>query len=156
MNLLAGSVWSTLDEEKVRINEGEIDALFSVDIIKQYQIQAPEVRPEGLPHKRKHNIHILLANLKMGSDNVKDIVRVLPFKDLEAQQLLAQNLNIKDHVDRTDAFMMEFAELKGLLRLRTLRSLPRAGGHSGCRKAPQLGHWSWQCTGVPNLRLSLC
>jgi Formin Homology 2 Domain len=129
MNLLAGSVWPTLDETNVRINEDEIDSLFGVDVIEQFQIQAQEVRPEVLPHKRKHNINILLANLKMSSDHVKDVVRVPTYKELEAnqlqalllvcptpeeEQLLVQNFNIKDQVDRTDAFMMELAELKGL------------------------------------------
>jgi hypothetical protein len=129
MNLLAGSVWPTLDENNVRINEDEIDALFGVDVVEQFQLQAQEIRPEVLPHKRKHNINILLANLKMSSDDVKDVVRVPTYKELEAhqlqalllvcptpeeEQLLTQNLNIKDQVDRTDAFMMELAELKGL------------------------------------------
>lgn len=129
MNLLAGSVWPTLDESNVRINEDEVDALFGVDVVPEFQIAQEEVKPEVLPHKRKHNINILLANLKMSSDSIKDVVRVPTYKELDAQtlqglllvcptpeeeQLLVQNFNIKDQVDRTDAFMMELAELKGL------------------------------------------
>jgi diaphanous 1 len=129
MNLLAGSVWPTLDENNVRINEDEIDALFGVDVVPEFQIAQEEVKPEVLPHKRKHNINILLANLKMSSNAIKDVVRVPTYKELDPQslqalllvcptpeeeQLLVQNFNIKDQVDRTDSFMMELAELKGL------------------------------------------
>jgi diaphanous 1 len=106
-----------------------VDALFGVDVVPEFQIAQEEVKPEVLPHKRKHNINILLANLKMSSSNIKDVVRVPTYKELDAQtlqglllvcptpeeeQLLVQNFNIKDQVDRTDAYMMELAELKGL------------------------------------------
>lgn len=129
MNLLAGSVWPTLDEANIRVNEDEIDNLFGVDVIEQFLIAQEEVKPEVLPHKRKHNVNILLANLKMLSSDVKDVVRIPTYKELDPQalqalllvcptpeeeQLLVQNFNIKDQVDRTDAFMMELAELKGL------------------------------------------
>lgn len=129
MNLLAGSIWPTLNESNVRINEDEIDSLFGVDVAPRFEVAQAEVKPEVLPHKRKHNINILLANLKMSSNNVKDVVRVPTYKNLDPQQLqalllvcptpeeeqlLVQNFNIKDQVDRTDAFMMELAELKGL------------------------------------------
>lgn len=129
MNLLAGSVWPSLDENNVRLNEDEIDALFGVDVVPEFQIAQEEVKPEVLPHKRKHNINILLANLKMSSAAIMDVVRVPTYKELEPQalqalllvcptpeeeQLLVQNFNIKDQVDRTDSFMMDLAELKGL------------------------------------------
>lgn len=129
MNLLAGSVWPTLDEANIRLNEDEIDSLFGVDVVPEFNIAQEEVKPEVLPHKRKHNVNILLANLKMSSSDIKNVVRVPTYKELDPQtlqalllvcptpeeeQLLVQNFNIKDQVDRTDAFMMELAELKGL------------------------------------------
>lgn len=129
MNLVSNSFWPTLDENNVRLDEQEIDDLFGVDVVERFQIAAAEVRPEVLPHKRKHNINILLANLKMSAEDIKDVVRRPTYKDMEAQtlqalllvcptleeeQLLAQNANIRNEVDRTDAFMMDLADLKGL------------------------------------------
>lgn len=129
MNLVTNSFWPSLDENNVRLDEQEIDDLFGVDVVERFQIAAAEVRPEVLPHKRKHNVNILLANLKMSSDEIKDVVRRPTYKELdgevlqalllvcptvEEEQLLAQNDNIRAEVDRTDAFMMELAELKGL------------------------------------------
>lgn len=129
MNLIANSFWPTLDETNVPIDEEEIDNLFGVDVVEKFQIAAQEVRPEVLPHKRKHNINILLANLKMSPDAIKDIVRVPTYKETETsalqalllvcptpeeEQLLNQNQNIRHEVDKTDAFMMELAELAGL------------------------------------------
>lgn len=129
MNLIANSFWPTLDETNVPIDEEEIDNLFGVDVVEKFQIAAQEVRPEVLPHKRKHNINILLANLKMSPDAIKDIVRVPTYKETETaalqalllvcptpeeEQLLNQNQNIRNEVDKTDAFMMELSELAGL------------------------------------------
>lgn len=130
MNLLPNSVWPTLDEAEVRLDEEEIDGLFGVDVIERFALSMQqEVRPEVLPHKRKHNINILLANLKMSSDQIKDVVRVPTYKsmepgtlsalllicpDLEEEQLLTKNFEMKNQVDATDAFMMELAEMKGL------------------------------------------
>lgn len=129
MNLIASSFWPTLDESNVRLDEEEIDNLFGVDVIERFQIAAQEVRPEVLPHKRKHNVNILLANLKMSAEAIKDVVRVPTYKEMEPgtlqalllvcptpeeEQLLLQNIKIRDEVDRTDAFMMDLAELKGL------------------------------------------
>lgn len=129
MNLIGASFWTTLDENNIVLDEEEIDNLFGVDVVERFQIQAQEVRPEVLPHKRKHNINILLANLKMSSDQIKDVVRVPTYKEAdpaalqalllvcptpEEEQLLNQNQNIKNEVDKTDAFMMELAELSGL------------------------------------------
>lgn len=129
MNLVSNSFWPTLEENNVRLDELEIDELFGVDVVERFQIAAAEVRPEVLPHKRKHNVNILLANLKMSAEDIKDVVRRPTYKELdgevlqalllvcptvEEEQLLAQNANIRAEVDRTDAFMMELAELKGL------------------------------------------
>lgn len=129
MNLVSTSFWPNLNEANVRVEEQEIDDLFGVDVIERFQIAAQEVRPEVLPHKRKHNVNILLANLKMSADNIKDVVRVPTYKDMEAgtlqalllvcptqeeEMLLVQNANIRNEVDRTDAFMMDLADLKGL------------------------------------------
>lgn len=129
MNLVSNSFWPTLSESNVRIEEEEIDDLFGVDVVERFQIAAQEVRPEVLPHKRKHNVNILLANLKMSADDIKDVVRRPTYKELEAatlqalllvcptqeeEMLLAQNANIRGEVDRTDAFMMDLADLKGL------------------------------------------
>lgn len=130
-NLIPGTIWTTLDEKVVPINEEEVDELFGVDVQESTGFGAAqeEVKPEVLPHKRKHNVNILLANLKMSSDDIKDVIRIPTYKDLEAgtlqalllicptpeeEQLLAQNVGIKDQVDRTDQFMMELAELAGL------------------------------------------
>ena len=130
MNLLNGSVWPTLEEAEVRLDEEEIDGLFGVDVVERFALSMQqEVKQEVLPHKRKHNINILLANLKMSSDAIKDVVRVPTYKslepqtlsalllicpDLEEEQLLQKNLELKDKVDATDAFMMELSDLKGL------------------------------------------
>lgn len=129
MNLVKTSFWPTLDESNVRIDEEEIDDLFGVDVVERFQIAAQEVRPEVLPHKRKHNVNILLANLKMSAEDIKDVVRVPTYKQLEPgtlqalllvcptqeeEMLLAQNANIRNEVDNTDAFMMDLADLKGL------------------------------------------
>lgn len=129
MNLVSNSFWPTLDENNVRLDEQEIDDLFGVDVVERFQMAAAEVRPEVLPHKRKHNINILLANLKMSAEEIKDVVRRPTYKELEAstlqalllvcptqeeEQLLSQNANIRGEVDRTDAFMMDLADLKGL------------------------------------------
>lgn len=129
MNLVNNSFWPTLDEGNVRLDEEEIDDLFGVDVVERFQIAAAEVRPEVLPHKRKHNVNILLANLKMSAEDIKNVVRVPTYKEMEAgtlqalllvcptgeeESLLKQNENIRAEVDRTDAFMMDLADLKGL------------------------------------------
>lgn len=129
MNLVKTSMWPTLDEGNVRLDEEEIDDLFGVDVVERFQIAAQEVRPEVLPHKRKHNVNILLANLKMSADDIKDVVRAPTYKQMEPgtlqalllvcptqeeEMLLVQNANIRNEVDRTDAFMMDLADLKGL------------------------------------------
>lgn len=128
-NLLNGTVWTTLPEEGVVMHEEEIDELFGVDVAPSFVVEVEEQRPEVLPHKRKHNINILLANLKMSADSIKDVVRVPTYKELdqnslqalllicptaEEEQLLNQNLKIRDQVDKTDGYMMELAELPGL------------------------------------------
>lgn len=129
MNLVKTSFWPTLDETNIRLDEEEIDDLFGVDVVERFQIAAQEIRPEVLPHKRKHNVNILLANLKMSAEDIKDVVRVPTYKQLEAgtlqalllvcptqeeEMLLVQNANIRNEVDKTDAFMMDLADLKGL------------------------------------------
>lgn len=129
MNLVSTSFWPTLTEANVRIEEQEIDDLFGIDVVERFQIAAQEVRPEVLPHKRKHNVNILLANLKMSAEDIKDVIRRPTYKDMdpatlqalllvcptqEEEMLLAQNANIREEVDRTDAFMMDLADLKGL------------------------------------------
>ncbi|KAI0559771.1 dishevelled associated activator of morphogenesis [Gracilaria domingensis] len=129
MNLVNNSFWPTLDESNVRLDEEQIDDLFGVDVVQRFQIAAAEVKTEVLPHKRKHNVNILLANLKMSADAIKDVVRVPTYKEMEAgtlqalllvcptqeeEMLLAQNANIRAEVDKTDAFMMDLADLKGL------------------------------------------
>ncbi len=128
-NLVGNSFWATLEDSLVPLNEGEIDELFGMDSRPALEIAAEEVRPEVLAHKRKHNINILLANLKMGPDAIKDVVRQATYKEMEPttlqglllvcptaeeEELLRNNANIKDQVDKTDAFMMELAELRGL------------------------------------------
>lgn len=129
MNLVNNSFWPTVDESNVRLDEEEIDDLFGVDVIEKFQIAAAEVKQEVLPHKRKHNVNILLANLKMSADAIKDVVRVPTYKEMDAstlqalllvcptpeeEMLLTQNNSIRAEVDRTDAFMMDLADLKGL------------------------------------------
>lgn len=128
-NLLNGTVWTTLQDGNIALNEDEIDELFGVDVAPQFVVEAEEARPEVLAHKRKHNINILLANLKMSADDIKDVVRVPTYKhmdigtlqalllvcpSMEEEQLLLQNLSIKDQVDKTDAYMMDLATLPGL------------------------------------------
>lgn len=128
-NLLNGTVWLNLEDGAIKLDEEEIDDLFGIEVAAQFAVEAEEAKPEVLPHKRKHNVNILLANLKMTPDEIKDVIRVPTYKDLdsaslqalllvcptaEEEQLLVQNNNIKDQVDRTDAFMMELAELSGL------------------------------------------
>lgn len=128
-NLLNGTVWTTLQDGSIVLNEDEIDELFGVDVAPQFVVEAEEARPEVLAHKRKHNINILLANLKMSAEDIKDVIRVPTYKSLDAgtlqalllicpsmeeEQLLLQNLNIKDQVDKTDAYMMDLATLPGL------------------------------------------
>ena len=128
-NLLNGTFWTTLDEGGIPLDEDEIDDLFGIDIAPQFVVEQEEAKPEVLPHKRKHNINILLANLKMTADDIKDIIRVPTYKERETgslqalllvcptaeeEQLLLQNQNLKDQVDKTDAFMMELATLPGL------------------------------------------
>lgn len=128
-NLLNGTVWTTLDDSTIVLNEEEIDELFGVDVAPQFVVEAEEAKPEVLPHKRKHNINILLANLKMSADDIKDVIRVPTYKELDAntlqalqivcptseeEQLLNQNQNLRDQVDRTDAFMMDLAAIPGL------------------------------------------
>lgn len=129
MNLVNNSLWPGVDEKNVRIDEEEIDELFGVDVVERFAIAAMEAKPEVLPHKRKHNVNILLANLKMSAEHIKDVVRVPTYKELEPatlqalllvcptaeeEALLAQNEKIRGEVDRTDAFMFDLADLKGL------------------------------------------
>lgn len=128
-NLLKETVWISLEDGAIKLEEEEIDDLFGIEVAAQFAVEAEEAKPEVLPHKRKHNINILLANLKMSSDEIKDVIRKPTYKELDAgsmqalllvcptaeeEQLLNQNINIKDQVDRTDAFMMELVELPGL------------------------------------------
>ncbi|PXF47668.1 Formin-like protein 13 [Gracilariopsis chorda] len=128
-NLLKDAMWTSLDDSSIRLNEDEIDELFGVDVAPQFVAEAEAAKPEVLPHKRKHNVNIILANLKMTTDQIKDVVRVPTYKELEAsnlqallmicptpeeEQLLNQNQNIIDEVDKTDRFMMELAQLPGL------------------------------------------
>lgn len=128
-NLVGTSFWATLAESKIRLDEEEIDGLFGMDARPAMEIAAEEVRPEVLAHKRKHNINILLANLKMSPDQIKDVIRAATYKEMEPatlqalllvcptgeeEELLRNNLEIKGQVDKTDAFMMELSELKGL------------------------------------------
>lgn len=128
-NLLKETVWLTLEDGSVKLNEAEIDELFGIEIAAAFNVEQEEAKPEVLPHKRKHNVNILLANLKMTPDAIKDVIRIPTYKELdsanlqalllvcptgEEEQLLVQNVAIKDQVDRTDGFMMELAELPGL------------------------------------------
>lgn len=128
-NLLKETVWLTMEDSGVRLNEEEIDDLFGIEVAAAFAVEAEEAKPEVLPHKRKHNVNIILANLKMSAEEIKDVVRKAAYKDMEAaslqalllvcptpeeEQLLIQNANIKDQVDRTDAFMMDIAEMPGL------------------------------------------
>jgi hypothetical protein len=128
-NLLDGTVWVQLDDKRIPVDEDNVDELFGVDVTPEFAMAAEVAKPEVLPLKRKHNINILLANLKMSPDKIKDIVRVPTYKEMEVgtlqavlivcptaeeEQLLIQNENIRDQVDKTDAFMMTLAELKGL------------------------------------------
>lgn len=128
-NLLKNAMWTSLDDSAIRLNEDEIDELFGVDVAPQFVAEAEAAKPEVLPHKRKHNVNIILANLKMTADQIKDVVRVPTYKELDAsslqallmicptpeeEQLLNQNQNIIDEVDKTDRFMMELAQLPGL------------------------------------------
>ncbi|CAN8071723.1 unnamed protein product [Agarophyton chilense] len=128
-NLLKGTVWTTLEDSSIHLKEDEIDELFGVDVAPQFAAEAEVAKPEVLPHKRKHNVNIILANLKMTAEQIKDVVRVPTYKEMESgrlqallmicptqeeEQLLLQNLNIIDDVDKTDRFMMELAQLPGL------------------------------------------
>lgn len=128
-NLLKETIWLTFDDASVPLDEEEIDELFGIEVAAAFAVEEEEAKPEVLPHKRKHNVNILLANLKMSAEQIKDVILVPTYKDMEAaslqailvvcptpeeEQLLLQNLNIRDQVDRTDAFMMDLAELVGL------------------------------------------
>lgn len=128
-NLLKETVWLIMQDGDIRLNEEEIDDLFGIEVAAAFAMEAEIAKPEVLPHKRKHNVNIILANLKMSADEIKDVVRKATYKELDAaslqalllvcptaeeEQLLVQNANIKDQVDRTDAFMMDIAEMPGL------------------------------------------
>ncbi|KAI0565346.1 dishevelled associated activator of morphogenesis [Gracilaria domingensis] len=128
-NLLKGTVWTTLEDGSIPLKEDEIDELFGVDVAPQFIAEAEVAKPEVLPHKRKHNVNIILANLKMSAEQIKDVVRVPTYKEMESgslqallmicptqeeEQLLMQNQNIMNDVDKTDRFMMELAQLPGL------------------------------------------
>ena len=130
MNLLSGSVWPALEEAEVRLGEEETDELFGVHAAERFPLSMQqEVKQEMLPRKRKCNINILLANLKMSSDAIKGVARAPTFKslepqtlsalllicpDLEEEQLLQKSLELKGKADGGDAFMMELSDLKGL------------------------------------------
>lgn len=128
-NLLKDTLWLTMEDGEVRLDEEEIDDLFGIEVAAAFAVEAEEAKPEVLPHKRKHNVNIILANLKMSANEIKDVVRKAAYKEMEAaslqalllvcptaeeEQLLLQNMNIRDQVDRTDAFMMDIAEMPGL------------------------------------------
>lgn len=128
-NLLKETIWLTLQDGQIKLDTEEIDDLFGIEVAAAFSVEAEEVKPEVLPHKRKHNVNILLANLKMSPDEIKDVIRIPTYKELESanlqallvvcptaeeEQLLVQNANMKDQVDKTDRFMMELAEVPGL------------------------------------------
>ena len=128
-NLVTNLMWASLEDGRVVLDEDEIDDLFGMDVAPVFEVTAEEVKPEVLAHKRKHNINILLANLKMSPDDIKDIIRRTLYRDAdpntlqalllicptpEEEELLINNFNLKDQVDKTDEFMMELAELRGL------------------------------------------
>lgn len=129
-NLVNNSMWASLQEDNgFKLNEEQIDDLFGMDVAPVFEVTAEEVKPEVLPHKRKHNINILLANLKMTEEEIKDVIRQIQYRDMdpsrlqglllvcptpEEEELLRGNENIRDQVDKTDLFMMNLAQLGGL------------------------------------------
>ncbi|EME32861.1 Formin-like protein 13 [Galdieria sulphuraria] len=133
---LNGTVWADLKDEDIDVDVDELDDLFGVDpsstggggIGGSAQEEQPQ-QLEILPHKRKHNINVLLATLKMSSDDIKDVVRQLKYKELDEDKLqalvvvspteeeetvLREMFAEKEKANRTDSFMMELAQLPGL------------------------------------------
>ncbi|KAA8499602.1 Formin-like protein 20 [Porphyridium purpureum] len=130
-NLLKTSFWPSLDQTIVTVREDDIDELFGVEVKEINLGQEEENRPEVLPHKRKHNINILLANVKMTPEAIHDMIRnnewrtadpgalqalllVCPTPEEETMLKTAEDGGLRDKVDRTDKYMMELAEMKGL------------------------------------------
>mmetsp|Transcript_36235 Transcript_36235/g.144927 ORF Transcript_36235/g.144927 Transcript_36235/m.144927 type:complete len:698 (-) Transcript_36235:195-2288(-) len=129
-NLIPGTVWQTkVDDSRVPINIEELDDLFGVDATPKFELKKEEIKPEVLPHKRKHNINILLANLRLSAKEILDVVRVPTYMDLEQSALQAlliicpspeeealfkENLALKDQVDSTDQFMFELIQMPSL------------------------------------------
>ncbi|GJQ09040.1 hypothetical protein GpartN1_g831.t1 [Galdieria partita] len=133
---LNGTVWADLNDENIDLDVDELDDLFGVDpsstggggIGSSAQEEQPQ-QLEILPHKRKHNINVLLATLKMSSDDIKDVVRQLKYKELDEDKLqalvvvspteeeetvLREMFGEKEKANQTDSFMMELAQLPGL------------------------------------------
>ncbi|KAJ8906052.1 hypothetical protein NDN08_002552 [Rhodosorus marinus] len=129
-NLIPGTVWQTkVDDSRVPINIEELDDLFGVDATPKFELKKEEIKPEVLPHKRKHNINILLANLRLSAKEILDVVRVPTYMDLEQSALQAlliicpspeeealfkENMALKDQVDSTDQFMFELIQMPSL------------------------------------------
>uniref|UniRef100_A0A7S1EPU7 FH2 domain-containing protein n=1 Tax=Timspurckia oligopyrenoides TaxID=708627 RepID=A0A7S1EPU7_9RHOD len=128
-NLVANSFWPSLDQTRITLREDEIDALFGQDVKEDLLGGAEEQKPEVLPHKRKHNVNILLANVKMSADEIHDIIRENRYREMdpgalqaillvcptpEEEVMLKNSAAMIDQVDRTDKYMMELAEMPGL------------------------------------------
>lgn len=133
---LNGTVWANLNDEEIDVDVDELDDLFGVDpsstggggIGGSTQEEKPQ-QLEILPHKRKHNINVLLATLKMSSEDIKDVIRQLKYKELDEDKLqalvvvspteeeetvLREMFAEKEKANQTDSFMMELAQLPGL------------------------------------------
>mmetsp|Transcript_448 Transcript_448/g.1548 ORF Transcript_448/g.1548 Transcript_448/m.1548 type:complete len:677 (+) Transcript_448:176-2206(+) len=129
-NLIPGTLWQTkLDDSRVPVKLEDLDELFGVDSTPKFEIKQEEARPEVLPHKRKHNVNILLANLRMSAKDILDVIRTPTYITLdpatlqglliicptpEEEMLLKENIALKDQVDQTDKFMFELIQMPGL------------------------------------------
>jgi len=129
-NQIKGSMWESIDDQTIPIDKNELDELYNAKGTTGMAAKEEEiVRPEVLPGKRKHNVNILLANLKMPVDDILDIVRANKYKELkeddlvavgiivpnlEEEKLLKENFAKRDEVDKTDRFMMDLCAIPDL------------------------------------------
>eukprot|EP00871_Galdieria_phlegrea_P000017 jgi/Galph1/1015/GphlegSOOS_G5849.1 len=133
---LNGTVWAALNDECVDVNVDELDDLFGLDPTEgrggngsNFSQEEQPQQLEILPHKRRHNINVLLATLKMNSDEIKNVIYELKYKELdedklqalvvvspteEEESILREMFQEKGRANGTDSFMMELAELQGL------------------------------------------
>lgn len=128
--------WLILQDGPIKLDEEEIDELFGIERAAAFSVEAEEVKPGVLPHKRKHKVNMLLVNFKMSLGDMKDVIRIPTY---EGEQLLVHNANMKDQFGKIDCFMMELAEdtgLRGKILCARRQNIQRRGG----RRYSRHGH----------------